>query len=617
MDFRIPLGTWVEDFVDWLTDWAQPFFDVLRAVFLSGYELVNLVFQAPPFWVIILVVTVLGFLAKGWKLAVGILVGFGLIVAVDQWDNAMDSLSLVLVASILAVLISVPLGILAARSETASRILKPVLDFLQTMPALVYLIPALILFRVGVVPGIVATIVFALAPGVRLTELGIRGVDKEVVEAGHAFGSSPFRILRQIQLPLAMPSIMAGINQVIMLSLSMVVIAGMVGAGGLGGEVVASLNRLDIGLGFEAGLSVVILAIVLDRLTASLGNRKKRTKKADAAAASDAIASSAPSGDQVATAGALHASSAASSVKLLQKRKKKKVIGITIVAFLTAGVVGFAACASPGTGSDAGGEKKDLTLAVFNGWDEGVATSWLWKTILEEQGYSVELEFADPAPVFEGLASGDYDFTTDVWLPVTHKAYIDTYGDDIVKLGAWNDESKLTLAVNEDAPIDSIEELADNADLFGNQIVGIEPGAGLTAAMANDVIPTYGLDDMEFVTSSTAAMLTELKSATDKGENVVVTLWEPHRAYAQFPLKNLEDPEGAFGATESLSSYGSTDFAESSPTAAGYLENFTMDSETLMSLVKAMFIDYEGDDYAPIVEKWIEDNQEYVDGLTA
>ncbi|MFU8946563.1 ABC transporter permease [Mycetocola zhadangensis] len=283
MDFRIPIGTWVEGFVDILTDTLQPVFDVLRAVFLGLYDLVNLILVSPPFWMVLLAFAVLGFFAKGWKLAVGIVVGFGLIVAVDQWDNAMDSLSLVLVASVLAILISVPLGVLGARSDTASRILKPILDFLQTMPALVYLIPALILFRVGVVPGIVATIVFALAPGVRLTELGIRGVDKEVVEAGHAFGSSPFRILRQIQLPLALPSIMAGINQVIMLSLSMVVIAGMVGAGGLGGEVVASLNRLDIGLGFEAGLSVVILAIVLDRLTASLGLRKPRIRKADAA----------------------------------------------------------------------------------------------------------------------------------------------------------------------------------------------------------------------------------------------------------------------------------------------------------------------------------------------
>jgi glycine betaine/proline transport system substrate-binding protein len=604
MDIRIPLGQWVEDFVDILTATLQPVFDVLRAVFLGLYDLVNWVFQSPPFWIIILVIAVLGFFAKGWKLAVGVIVGFGLIVAVDQWENAMDSLSLVLVASVLAVLISVPLGILGARSDTASRILRPILDFLQTMPAFVYLIPALILFRVGVVPGIVATIIFALAPGVRLTELGIRGVDKEVVEAGHAFGSSPFRILRQIQLPLAMPSIMAGVNQVIMLSLSMVVIAGMVGAGGLGGDVVASLNRIDIGLGFEAGLSVVILAIVLDRLTASLGTRKKRVRKAAAAPVPVASAQDGPLG-------------APASRRSLLKTPKGRVIVIAVAATVTAGLVGVAGFTNLKSGTADGGENKDLTLAVFNGWDEGVATSWLWKTILEDEGYTVELEYADPAPVFEGISSGDYDFTTDIWLPLTHKEYIDSYGDEIVDLGAWNDESKLTLAVNEDAPIDTIEELAENADLFGHRIVGIEPGAGLTATMEEAVIPTYGLDDMEFLTSSTAAMLSELKSATDKGENIAVTLWEPHRAYAQFPIKNLEDTEGAFGATESLHSYGSTEFTASSPKAAKMLENFTMDSETLMSLVEAMFIDYEGDDYGPVVEKWIEDNQEYVDGLTS
>jgi glycine betaine/proline transport system permease protein len=144
---------------------------------------------------------------------------------------------------------------------------------MQTMPAFVYLIPAVVLFRVGVVPGLVATVIFALAPGVRMTELGIRQVDTEVVEAGHAFGAAPGRILRQIQLPLALPTIMAGVNQVIMLALSMVVISGMVGAAGLGQDVVQALQRVDVALGFEAGLSVVILAMFLDRVTAALGDR--------------------------------------------------------------------------------------------------------------------------------------------------------------------------------------------------------------------------------------------------------------------------------------------------------------------------------------------------------
>ncbi|MEB0286972.1 proline/glycine betaine ABC transporter permease [Cryobacterium sp. 10S3] len=270
-DFRIPLGSLADDFIAFVTDNFSFLFDFVRTIFNGAYEFVDLVLASPPFWVIILVAAALGLMVRGWKFAVGAVIGLIVIVGVDQWQNAMDSLALVLVASVLAILVSIPLGILAAKSAPASKIIRPILDFMQTMPAFVYLIPALILFRVGVVPGIVATIIFAMAPGVRLTELGIRSVDHEVVEAGEAFGASPARILRQIQLPLAMPTVMAGINQVIMLSLSMVVIAGMVGAGGLGQQVVASLSRIDVSLGFEAGLAVVILAIFLDRMTASLG----------------------------------------------------------------------------------------------------------------------------------------------------------------------------------------------------------------------------------------------------------------------------------------------------------------------------------------------------------
>ncbi|MBC7442107.1 MAG: proline/glycine betaine ABC transporter permease [Ramlibacter sp.] len=293
-DFRLPLGTIVEGFIDWITDTFGFLFDFIRAVFDGAYEMVDFLLVTPPFWVIIVLAAGLALATRGWKFMVGTILGLLVIVGVDQWENAMDTLALVLVASVLAIAFSLPLGILAAKSSVASGIIRPILDFMQTMPAFVYLIPALILFRVGVVPGIVATIIFAMAPGVRLTELGIRGVDQEVVEAGQAFGASPWRILRQIQLPLAMPTIMAGINQVIMLSLSMVVIAGMVGAGGLGADVVASLNRIDVALGFEAGLAVVILAIFLDRMTAALGTgdtplgrilaaRKRRSQQALAA----------------------------------------------------------------------------------------------------------------------------------------------------------------------------------------------------------------------------------------------------------------------------------------------------------------------------------------------
>lgn len=276
---RIPLGDWVESFIDVLIATLGPVFDFIRAIFGALYEVFEFILLMPPVGLIITIFAVLAFVASGWKLALGTTLGLLLILAVDQWGNAMETLALVIVASLIAILLAVPLGIWAAKSNTASAIIRPILDFMQTMPAFVYLIPALILFRVGVVPGIVATIIFAMAPGARMTELGIRGVDPEVVEAGKAFGATPGRILRQIQLPLAMPSIMAGINQVIMLALSMVVIAGMVGAGGLGADVVQSLNRIDVALGFEAGISVVALAIILDRLTGAFSRRHSNGKK--------------------------------------------------------------------------------------------------------------------------------------------------------------------------------------------------------------------------------------------------------------------------------------------------------------------------------------------------
>src|SRR5690606_13855646 len=164
---------------------------------------------------------------------------------------------------------------------------------------------------------------------------------------------------------------------------------------------------------------------------------------------------------------------------------------------------------------------------------------------------------------------------------------IEQFGDDIVDLGPWNEESKLTVAVNEDAPIDSLADLAANADVFGNEIVGIEAGAGLTEAMNTAAIPTYGLEGMQFTTASTQAMLTELEAATSAGENVVVTLWEPHWAYAAYPIKNLEDPEGALGGTEGIHIFSRAGFADDFPEVAGWLENFEMSLEVLYEIGRA------------------------------
>ncbi len=270
-----------------------------------------------------------------------------------------------------------------------------------------------------------------------------------------------------------------------------------------------------------------------------------------------------------------------------------------------------------GEGSDTGGEpSKEITIGMFN-WDEAIAISYLWEHVLEEQGYEVTLQNADPGAAFLALSTGDVDLLLDVWEPVTHAEYLDSYGDEIVKLGAWYEDAKLAIAVNEDAPIDSLTELADNADLFGSRIVGIEPGAGLTGVTEQDVIPTYGLEGFNFMTSSTPAMLSELKTATTNGENIVVTLWSPHWAYEAFPIKDLEDPEGTLGAAETLYSYGSSTFEDDQPEVAEWLSNFTMSPDQLADLENKLFNENEDTNkYPEIIDQWAADNQEYVDSLT-
>ncbi len=256
---HIPLGQWVSDLIDWLLDTVPWLFDAVSAVM---QVLVNgltdaLVSPPPVFWIVVF--AALALLLRGPWLALYTVLAFLLVVSLELWVETMQTLALVLVAAVIATAVAVPIGILAARHRAVSVVVRPVLDFMQTTPVFVYLIPAVFFFGVGVVPGVVATILFAIPPGVRLTELGIRQVDREVVEAAQAFGARPGQVLREVQLPLALPSIMAGVNQVIMLALSMVVTAGLLGAAGLGAVVVRAVTQLDVGSGFEGGLAVVLL----------------------------------------------------------------------------------------------------------------------------------------------------------------------------------------------------------------------------------------------------------------------------------------------------------------------------------------------------------------------
>jgi glycine betaine/proline transport system permease protein len=246
-------------------------FDSVGAVVNGFSEGIEWVLMLPPAWLLIAIFVGLGLWRIGYKFAIFTAVAFVLIVLTGFWEQTVVTLGLTFSATLISLLLGIPLGIWAARSERVATIIRPILDFMQTMPAFVYLIPAAMLFGLGRVPGIIATVIFAMPPAVRLTSLGIRQVNKEIIEAGQSFGCTPRQLLFKVQLPNAMPSIMAGVNQTIMMALSMVIIASMVGAGGLGNDVLASIQRLDIGLGFESGMAVVLLAIILDRITESFG----------------------------------------------------------------------------------------------------------------------------------------------------------------------------------------------------------------------------------------------------------------------------------------------------------------------------------------------------------
>lgn len=258
----------------------------------------------------------------------------------------------------------------------------------------------------------------------------------------------------------------------------------------------------------------------------------------------------------------------------------------------------------------------EVTLGVFSGWDESIASSLLWKAILEEKGYTVTLAEGAPTDVFTSLAAGDYDLVTDAWLPVTHVNFLEEFGNDIVELGAWFDGAALTVAVNADAPVDSLADLAANADVFDGTIVGIEPDSGLVSTVQT-AVPVYGLEDMTLAASSTADMLAQLDSAMSSGQNIAVTLWEPHWAYGAYDLKNLDDPEGILGDAESIYTYANGDFPSEHPEVTLWLSHFTMSSELLYDLENQLGAATSPEEQEAIVASWIEANREWVDSLTA
>ncbi|MGW1052801.1 ABC transporter permease/substrate binding protein [Streptomyces sp. NPDC001118] len=558
---RIHLGDWVDSGVNWLVDHLSWLFDAIKAVMEGMYNGIDAVLGAPAPLLMAGILAVIAWWLRGLLSGVLAFAGFALVDSLALWDRAMSTLALVLVATVLALLISLPLGIWAARSKAVGAAVRPVLDLLQTMPSMVLLIPAMLFFGLGTAAGVVATLIFALAPGVRMTELGIRQVDADLVEAAEAFGTTPRDILWRVQLPLALPTIMAGVNQVIMLGLSMVVIAGMVGTGGLGGAVNEAIGQLDIGYGFEAGVGIVVLAIYLDRVTGALGT-------------------------QLSPLGRRAAAKAPTRVWTYRPRPAVAVVGVVVLALVAGGmgILGSSSGTSEASGTNVG-KGKEIKIGYIP-WDEGIASTFLWKEILEERGFKVTTTQYAAGPLYTGLATGQIDFETDSWLPTTHAEYWQKYGKQLDDLGSWFGPTSLELSVPSYVKdVNSLADLEAHASEFGGRIVGIEPSAGEMSLLKSKVLKAYGLDGAyQVIDGSTPAMLAELKRAYARKEPVVVTLWSPHWAYSDYDLKKLKDPEGAWGKGDGVHTLARKGFAGDNPQVGKWLKNFSMTEQQLTGL---------------------------------
>lgn len=276
----IPLVDWIDQIVEWLRVNAAFIFDPIRDFINFVVELFIKIFSIfPPLLFIIIVALLAYYLTKKVKgITIFAPIALLLIWNLGFWEDMLITLSIVVTSALIAVIVGVPLGILTSKSETAEKIIMPLLDFMQTMPAFVYLIPAVSFFGIGMAPGVISSVIFAMPPAVRMTNLGIKEVPDDLVEAADSFGSTPRQKLFDLELPMAKPSIMAGINQTLMLTLSMVVVASMIGAPGLGNVIYTSVSRNDVGLGFASGIAIVILAVILDRLTQAASKKNSRKK---------------------------------------------------------------------------------------------------------------------------------------------------------------------------------------------------------------------------------------------------------------------------------------------------------------------------------------------------
>ncbi|MDN6639167.1 MAG: ABC transporter permease/substrate binding protein [Tetragenococcus sp.] len=573
----IPLSEWVDSGVDWLTEHWAAFFSFLQTVGETIMDGMTTGLSAIPPLLFIVILTVLAFFLGGkkWQLPTFTLLGLLLVYNQDLWGDLLNTVTLVIVASVISVVIGVPVGILMSKNETAKNIITPVLDFMQTMPNFVYLIPAVAFFGIGMVPGAFASVIFSLPPTVRMTNLGIRQVPTELTEASDSFGGTSWQKLFKLELPLAKGNIFAGINQTMMLALSMVVVASMIGAPGLGQGVLSAVQRSQVGSGFVYGIAVVILAIILDRFTQKLNSSSAKTSK-DAST---------------------------------KKSKRNKIIaGVVIAAVVIAGIAVYAT--SGGSDDDAAANKGNINLSYVE-WDTEVASTNVMALVLEDMGYTVSMTPLDNAVNWEAVSNGESDATLSAWLPVTQKPQYDQFKDQVDELGPNLEGANLGIAVPDYVDADSIEDLDDQ--IPDKEIVGIEPGAGVVNA-AEETVDTYdNLSDWEVTPTSSGAMTSQLGSAMQNEEPIAITAWSPHWMFQRYDLNYLDDPEGTMGEAEHIDTLAREGLEDDMPEAYSVLDNFyweTDDIETVMLAIE------EGQDPEEAAQDWIDDNPDKVEEWT-
>lgn len=567
MDFlrhALPVASWIDTFTEWLTTTFAGLFSFLQTV---GEAMMNgmtgMLMLVPPLLFIPLLALFMFIISKK-KIGLTVFTLLGLLFVYNQglWTNLMNTVTLVIVASLVSIIIGIPLGILMAKSSIANKIITPILDFMQTMPSFVYLIPAVAFFGIGMVPGVFASVIFALPPTVRFTNLGIKQVPEDLSEAAEAFGSTGWQKLFKLELPLAKQTIFAGINQTTMLALSMVVTASMIGAPGLGEGVLAALQRAEIGSGFVSGISLVILAIIIDRVTQNLNQPVvSRTEKEKTA------------------------------------RKRRNIIGSVVAALvLIGGAVYYTASQD---------KSRQVTLSSLQ-WDSEIASGNVVKEVLEDLGYDVKISYLDVAVMFSAVANGEADGSVAPWLPITQGAIFEQYKDSVVDLGPNLTGAQNGIAVPTYMDVDSIAELSDEA---GQVITGIEPGAGITG-LTEEAFEVYeNLAGWTQKTSSTGAMTVELGQAIAKEEEIVFTGWTPHWMFERYDLKMLEDPENVMGAGETIVSLARIGLEEDMPEVYKVLDNFNWELEDMQSVMLEM-----SEGVAPEVaaRNWIDANPDKV-----